>query len=299
VSEPRTTRPDQLWWPDAGVRKRDVVEYYRAVSPVLLPHLVDRPFTIKRHYNGPRSPFVWLKDAPPELPPWLGVTEQPAKSRGGGLVRYPFVRRLRDLLWLVDFGAIVLHVWASRRDLPERPDYVLFDLDPHGVPFADVVAAARLVRDGLAAFGLASFVKTTGGGGLHVQVPIARRHTHGEAREVAGIVASAVARVAPDLVTLERSPAKRRGVYVDTKMNGHGQQHVAVYSVRPGPVPAVATPVDWAELDGLDPLALTMPVVLDRVARLGDLHAAVLQGTQRLNRLTTAIRSGRRVEPGR
>jgi bifunctional non-homologous end joining protein LigD len=87
----RLTRLNQQWWPSLGVRKRDVVSYYRAVAPVLLPHLRDRPFTIKRYYNGPRSPFEWRKDAPPELPAWIRVSPQPAKSRGGRLVRYPLV----------------------------------------------------------------------------------------------------------------------------------------------------------------------------------------------------------------
>jgi len=204
---------------------------------VLLPHLADRPFTIKRHYNGPRSPFEWIKDAPPELPDWIEVTAQPAKSRGGELVRYPVVQSEAALLWLVDYGCVDLHVWPSRSDRPDCPDYVLFDLDPRGVAFAHVVEAARLVRDVLDTLGLVSYLKTTGGAGLHVQVPVARRHTHAEAREFSRIVASTAVSLAPELVSLGRAAAGRRGVFVDTKMNGHGQQLVAVYSVRPGPVP--------------------------------------------------------------
>src|SRR5690349_9670685 len=125
----RLTRLDQRWWPAQGIRKRDVIAYYEQIAPVLLPHLRDRPFTIKRHYNGPRSPFAWIKDAPPELPEWIPVSPQPAKSRAGAPVRYPLVQDEAALIWLVDFGCIDLHVWPSRRDRPDRPDYVLFDLD--------------------------------------------------------------------------------------------------------------------------------------------------------------------------
>src|SRR5919202_2160287 len=164
----RLTRLDQRWWPDLGITKADVVDYYRRIAPVLVPHLRDRPFTMKRHFNGPRSPFEWVKDAPPELPGWIPVSPQPAKSRGGALVRYPLVNDARALLWMVEYGCIDLHVWPSRADRPDRPTYVLFDLDPSGVPFAHVVRAALLLREALEAMGLTSVVRTTGGTGLHV-----------------------------------------------------------------------------------------------------------------------------------
>src|SRR5947207_3218352 len=145
----RLTRLEQRWWPTQEVRKRDVIGYYDAVASVLLPHLTRRPFTIKRHFNGPRSPFIWIKDAPPELPDWIPISAQPAKSRAGAAVRYPLVQNEAALLWMIEYGCIDLHVWPSRRDLPDRPDYVLFDLDPHRAPFRHVVEAAHLVHDAL------------------------------------------------------------------------------------------------------------------------------------------------------
>lgn len=264
--------PGQLWWPDVGLRKQDAIDYYAAIAPILLPYLRDRPLTLKRHYNGPRSPFEWIKDAPPELPEWIRTTNQPAKSRSGAPVRYLLVDSIDALLWLVDFGCIDFHVWTSRSDRPDRPDYVLFDLDPTGVPFSDVVAAALLVRDALAALGLQALVKTTGGEGLHVHVPIERRHTHEEARQFAEIVAGALVRSSGGLVTGERSPERRHGVFVDTKMNGHGQQVASAYSLRPSPGAPVATPLAWTELhEHFHPGEFTPSVVLDRVERLGDL----------------------------
>ena len=278
------THLDRVFWPERGLRKRDLVEYYRAVAPVLVPHLRARPFTIKRHYTVPRGPFEWVKDAPAEMPPWIRTCPQPAKSRGGALVRYPLVNSEAALLWIVEYGGIDLHVWPSRCDRPERPDYVLFDLDPAGgASFGDAVRAALLVREALAALSLESFVRSTGGEGLHVLVPIARRHTHEQARRFAGVVARALAQAEPKLVTLERRPERREGVYVDVKMNGHGQQIVSGYSVRPLPGAPVATPLRWDELsEDLDPLAFTLETVPARVCALGDLHEPLLHGRQRL-----------------
>ena len=161
----KLTRLDQAWWPGLGITKADVVEYYRRAAPVLVPHLRDRPFTMKRHFNGPRSPFEWVKDAPPQLPEWFRVTAQPARSRRGGLVRYPLVNDELGLLWMIEFGCVDLHVWTSRTDRPDRPDVVLFDLDPAGVPFADVARAAVLLRAVLDVLGLDCYAMTTGGEG--------------------------------------------------------------------------------------------------------------------------------------
>ena len=279
------TSLDRVFWPEAGLTKRDLVHYYRAVAPVLLPHVRDRPFTIKRHYTVPRGPFVWEKDAPAEMPDWIPTAPLPAKSRGGGLVRYPLVNDELALLWLVEYGCIDLHVWTARADRPERPDFVLFDLDPTtGFGFADVTRAALLARDALDALGLESHPMTTGGEGLHVRVPLARRHTHDEARGFADLVAEALAHASGGLVTTERSLARRRGIYVDTKMNGRGQQVVAPYSVRPLAGAPVATPLRWDELDeALEPGAFTLHAVLDRVERDGDLLAPLLGGRQRLD----------------
>jgi bifunctional non-homologous end joining protein LigD len=278
------TRLGQAWWPELGIAKADVLDYYDRIADVQLPHLRDRPFTIKQHYNGPRSPFRWLKDAPPDAPAWLRVSPQPAKSRGGALVRYPLVNDRRALLWTVDYGAIDQHVWTSRVDRPDRPDVVLFDLDPAGVPFADVARAALLLREALELLGLDSVPMTTGGEGMHVRVPVARRHSYPQVREVAGVVARALAGSSNGLVTTERSLARRRGVFVDVKMNGHGQQVVAPYSLRPVPAASVATPFRWEEVGpGLDPAALGMAAVLERVERHGDLANPLLRGRRRLD----------------
>jgi bifunctional non-homologous end joining protein LigD len=222
---------------------------------------------MKRHYRGPRSPFVWVKDAPPELPAAIRVCPQPAKSRGGALVRYPLVNSKRALLWMVDYGCVDMHVWLSRCDKPDRADQVLVDLDPKGGSFADVVRAAFEVKEVLDAAQLESIVHTTGGDGLHVRVPLARVHTFEETRTFVYALAGVV------------RPAR---VNIDAKMNGHGQQVVSVYSARP-PHLAVATPLSWDELDeSLDATTFTMSAVLERIEQHGDLAAPLLRGRQRL-----------------
>src|SRR5919107_665531 len=120
----------------------ELIAYYEAISAVLVPHLRDRPYTMKRHYTSPRSPYVWEKDAPAEMPSWIRVCPQPAKSRGGALVRYPLVNSRRALRWMVEYGCIDMHVWLSRCDRPDRPDQLLVDLDPKGGTFTQVVEAA-------------------------------------------------------------------------------------------------------------------------------------------------------------
>jgi bifunctional non-homologous end joining protein LigD len=246
-----------------------VLAYYEAISPALLPYLRDRPFTIKRHYTSPRSPFVWEKDAPPELPPWIPICPLPAKSRGGALVRYPLINSRPALEWMVRYGAVDMHVWLSRCDRPDRPDQLLLDLDPKGGSFADVARAALRTKEILDAAGLLSVVHTTGGDGMHVRVPLRRVHTFEETRTFAYALAN--------LVDVE-------GVAVDAKMNGHGQQVVSVYSSRP-PDLFVATPLAWDEVqERLDPRSFTPEVVLERVQRHGDLAAPLLRSKQRLPR---------------
>jgi bifunctional non-homologous end joining protein LigD len=221
--------------------------------------------------NGPRSPFRWLKDKPLDPPTWVPTTAQPARSRRGAIVQYVLVRESRTLLWLVDYGAIDLHVWTSRIDKPDRPDIVLLDLDPHEAPFGAVVEAALLLRDALDGLGLAAVPMTTGRDGMHIRVPIARRHGYAAARAFARVMAE----------TLRRVGVRR--VVLDVKMNGHGQQVVAPYSIRPVATAAVATPLLWSEVcDALDPAAFTPPAVRARVRRVGDVAAILLHSRQSL-----------------
>jgi bifunctional non-homologous end joining protein LigD len=197
------------------------------------------------------------------------------------------------LLWMVNTGCIECHTWYSRIDKLERPDWVVFDLDPSDdVGFAETVEVALLVKQALDALGLASFPKTSGALGLHVLVPIERRHTYEDTRRFATEVARAIAGAHADVATTEWSKAKRRGVLIDASQNAKGKTIASVYSVRPMPRAPVSTPLHWDEVHAkLDPSIYTMEAVLDRLDRHGDLYEGVLKMKQRLGPALRALES--------
>ena len=292
--ELRFSNLDKPFWPDEGIAKGDLIAYYRDVAEVLVPHLRGRPFTMKRYPDGFAGKNFFQKNAPSHMPDWIERAPFPASTRDGEkrIVDYAVVNDDLALLWMANMGCIDLHTWASRVDRPERPDWVMFDLDPsEGSGFEEVIEVARLVKQTLDLLELASFPKTSGSRGIHVLVPIARRHSFEEVREFAGIVAGALARAHPGLATTEWTKRKRRGVLVDANQNGPGKTNASVYSVRPRPGAPVSTPLRWGEVvSGLDPASFTMETVLDRVALDGDLFEEVLGGKQSLKSALRSLR---------
>jgi bifunctional non-homologous end joining protein LigD len=290
----RLSNLDKPFWPEEGITKGELLAYYRDVAEVLVPHLRRRPFTMKRYPDGWQGKSFFQKQAPSHMPDWIATAPYPASTREGEqrVIDYALVDDDLALLWMVNMGCIDLHAWASRVDRPERPDWVMFDLDPaEGATFEDVIRVALLVRETLDVLGLESVPKTSGSRGIHVLVPIARRHGFAEVREFAGIVAGALARAHPGLVTTEWTRAKRQGVLVDANQNGPGKTTASVYSVRPRGGAPVSTPLRWDEVGpGLDAHDFTMDVVLERVARHGDLFARVLGGGQSLAAALRAVR---------
>jgi bifunctional non-homologous end joining protein LigD len=287
---------DKPFWPEEGITKGDLLAYYRAVAPVLVPHLRDRPFTMKRYPDGWQEQHFFQKDAPTHMPEWIATRrtlvstrERPPKRKW---IEAPLVNDELALLWMVNMACIDMNTWYSRVDRPDRPDWVLFDLDPSpDVGFRETVQVARLVKEALDALGLASFPKTSGADGMHVLVPVERRHTYDETREFSEIVARAIASSHRGLATTEWTKAKRRGVLIDSNQNGEGKTIASVYSVRPKAGAPVSTPLRWDEVDEeLDPAAFTMDVVLRRVERDGDLFAGVLSTRQRLNDALRSLR---------
>ncbi len=283
---------EKPFWPDEGIGKGDLLAFYRDIAPVLVPHLRDRPFTMKRYPDGWQGKHFFQKDAPSHMPDWIRRAPFPASTRDGEkrVIDYPLVNDELALLWMVNMGCIDMNAWTSRADLPARPDWVIFDLDPSDdVGFPEVIEVALLVKQILDLVGLESFAKTSGSRGIHVLVPLARRHGYDETRSFAGIVAGALARAHPGLVTTEWTKSKRRGVLVDANQNGPGRTTATVYSVRPRPGAPVSTPLRWDEVrPGLDPAAFNLDEVRARVARDGDLFAPVLALRQSLG---AALRS--------
>ncbi|MDX6486075.1 MAG: bifunctional non-ous end joining protein LigD [Gaiellaceae bacterium] len=287
---------DKVFYPDEGITKGDLIDYYRAVADVLLPHLRDRPFTMRRYPDGAFGKAFFQKDAPSHMPDWIptfrahvSTRESPKRMKW---IDAPIVNDEDALLWMVNMGCIDMNTWYSRVDKPDRPDFVLFDLDPSSdVGFRETVQVALVVKAALDALGLVSFPKTSSADGMHVLVPIERRYTFDDTREFSEIVASAIARTHRGLATTEWSKAKRRGVLIDSNQNGEGKTIASAYSVRPRAGAPVSTPLRWDEVnEKLDPSAFTMDVVLERVRKHGDLFEGVLTTRQRLDKALNALR---------
>jgi bifunctional non-homologous end joining protein LigD len=281
----RLSSADRVLFPESGVTKGDLFEYYGAVAPVLVPHLRDRPFTMKRWREGITGGSFFQKQAPKGIPGWIPTRRFTTHPREGGSreVDFPLVNSREALLWMVQMHCIDMNAWYSRVDKPERPDFVLFDLDPPDGDFPLAVRAALLVREALEELELRSYVKTSGSEGIHVLVPITRRYGFAQAHAFAEAVSKRLAEQNPGVVTTEWLKAKRDGVLVDYHQNGQGKTIASAYSVRPKPGAPVSTPLRWEELTPeLDPSRFTMAAVLGRVEEHGDLFEPVLRGGQSL-----------------
>jgi bifunctional non-homologous end joining protein LigD len=263
------THPDRLMFPDAGLTKKDVFSYYQKIAGRLLPFLKDRPVTLERLPDGlaEGSPHFWQKDTPASYPSWIPRIALPTEQ--GKTVHYALVNDEPTLLYLVNQGTITFHVWASRVADLDRPDFVLFDLDPGKAAFTEVVAVARAIKASLDHVGVASFVKTSGKTGLHVLTPWDRDGGFDEARAWALELAEQVAKEMPERATVEIRKAKRGNrVYLDVLQNARGHHAVPPYVVRAVPGATISTPLNWREItDKLDPPSITIENATTKLAR--------------------------------
>jgi bifunctional non-homologous end joining protein LigD len=280
-----------------GFTKQDVFEYYRAIAPVLVPHLRNRPFTMKRSPYGVAGEAYFQKQAPKGMPSWIPTRTYRTYPREGGsrLVDFPLVNSAEALLWMVQMNCIDMNAWYSRVDKPDRPDFVLFDLDPPDGGFALAIRVAHLIREELERLELESYVKTSGADGIHVLVPITRRSSYPDTYALAEGVSRRLEAEHPGLVTTEWLKKKRRGVLVDHRQNGHGKTIASAYSVRPKPGAPVSTPLRWEELgEKVRPRDLGRREALQRLERYGDLFEPVLRGGQALAPALRSLRSSSR-----
>ena len=287
---------ERVLFPDDGITKGDLFDYYRTIGPVLVPHLKDRPFTLKRYPHGITQQAYFQKQAPKGIPHWIPTRQFVTHPREGGsrLVDFALVNSGDALLWMVQMNCVDMNAWYSRLDKPERPDYVVFDLDPDDDAFESAIPVAHLVREALEELELRSYVKTSGAAGIHVLVPIMRRYGFDETYEVAELVSRGVESRNPGLATTEWLKRKRPkgSVLVDHRQNGHGKTIASVYSVRPKPGASVSTPLRWEELTpDVRPSDFGMREALERVERHGDLYEPVLRGGQALGPALKALRA--------
>jgi bifunctional non-homologous end joining protein LigD len=283
----RVTHPDRVLFPGDGVTKGDLAEYYAAIGDAIVPHLRERPFTLKRYPYGIRGQPYFAKQAPKGKPSWIPTRQFRTWPREGGsrLVDFTLVNESAAAVWMVQMNCIDMNAWYSRVDKPDRPDFVLFDLDPPDSRdgFAEAIRVAHLIRGALEKLELRSYVKTSGADGIHVLLPITRRATFPQTYEFAELLSRQLEAGHPGLVTTEWLKKKRRGVLVDHRQNGHGKTIASVYSVRPKPGAPVSTPLRWEELtERVRPRDFGRREALDRVAKHGDLFEPVLKGGQAL-----------------
>ena len=278
------TNLDKVFFPKENWKKRDLLEYYNAVSPWLVPHLRDRPLSLKRYPNGIAGKFFFQKDAGDQLPDWMQcaviVEGDPPRRK-----HYALANDRASLLYLTNWGCIDQNPLTSRTGNLEHPDWMLLDLDPVEASFDLIVEAALLVREVLKELGLTGLPKTTGGDGMHVYVPLQPVYSYDQVRSFAEILSHLVVAKEPDLFTTPRSVAKRQKnrVYFDYLQIGTGKTISAPYVVRAYDGAPVSTPLEWKEVKrGLKPLDFRIDNVVERFQRVGDLFAPVLAGTQRL-----------------
>lgn len=274
----RLSNLDKIFWGPEGYTKGDLLAYYHAVAAFILPHLHDRPLTMKRMPDGADGPFFYEKNAPKHTPDWIPRCDV-ASEPGAEPIGFLMAQDSASLLFVANLGCIEFHPLHSRCDAPDRPDYLFFDLDPaEGATFDDVLAVAMHVKAALDVFGLPSVPKTSGATGIQIFVPLLRGPSYEVVRDFVATLGRAIRDTDRNRVTMEWDIPKRHGkVFIDHNMNRRGQNIASVYSVRPERGASVSTPLTWDEVSsGVHPSDFTIQTIHERLARDGDLFTPVL-----------------------
>lgn len=277
--ELRLSNLDKVYWPEEGYTKGDLLTYYFNASTYILPHLRDRPLTLKRMPNGVAGGFFYEKNAPSHTPKWM--PRIPVRSETEDkTINYLSVSDVAEMLWVVNLGCIEFHPLHARGPDQSRPTYAFFDLDPfEPAGWSEVAHVARLIKVILDRLGLDAYPKTSGATGMQIMVPLDGTENYDDVRGFIGAVTDLVHDADPETTTLEWEVVKRTGkVFLDVNMNREGANIAAAYSVRPEPGATVSTPLTWDEIDEVDPSDFTMITILDRVHDTGDLFAPVAEG---------------------
>jgi bifunctional non-homologous end joining protein LigD len=278
--ELKLTNLNKVFYPNEGYTKRDLLSYYSDVAPYLLPHLKDRPLSLKRYPNGTHADYFFQKDSPESFPDWLRFEKVED-------IRYVLAENRAALLYLTNLGCIDQNPYMSRVGSLSNPDWILIDLDPVDCPFERIVEAAQLVRGILDEIGLTGYPKTTGGDGMHIYIPVKPVYSYDNARQFAEVLASIAVARKRDLFTTPRSVSKRQKerVYFDYLQNGEGKTIAAPYVPRAYDGAPVATPLEWDEVKaGLEPSQFTIRNAIARFREKGDLFAGVLKKPQKLDK---------------
>jgi bifunctional non-homologous end joining protein LigD len=259
----------KTFWPAEGYTKGDLIEYYRAIAPWLLPYLRDRPLVLTRYPDGIEGKSFYQKDAPEFAPEWMRTVPIWSEDTQRE-IRYFVCDSPESLLYIANMGSIPLHLWASRVESLELPDWCVLDLDPKEALFSDVVKVARVIHELCEEVELPNFVKTTGKTGLHILLPLGRQCTYEQSRTLGELLARLVIRQLPEITTITRVIQKRGPkVYLDYLQNRRGQTIVAPFSVRPLPGATVSMPLEWKEVNAK--LDVTRHTIRSAPARMSKL----------------------------
>jgi bifunctional non-homologous end joining protein LigD len=260
----------KIYWPADGYTKGDLVDYYRTISPWMLPYLANRPLVMTRFPDGIDGKQFYQKDAPEFAPDWIETVPIWSEDTQRD-IRYFVCESVDALLYIANLGSIPIHIWNSRVGSLEQPDWCVIDLDPKDAPFSDVIRTARAFRALCESIELPSYVKTTGKTGLHILLPLGRQLTYAQCRTLGELLARVVLRELGDIATITRHVTKRGvKVYLDYLQNRHGQLIVSPFSVRPLNGASVSMPLVWDEVDdALDPRNYTIKNAVERMERLG------------------------------
>jgi bifunctional non-homologous end joining protein LigD len=279
------TSLDRIYWPEEGYTKADLLRYYLETGPYIMPYLKDRPSILKRYPNGINEQMFFQHNV--ESAPEVLKTER-LESETGRMLNYAVYTDLASLIYLVNIGTIEQHPWHSRVSNIDHPDYIVFDLDPHGAPFSSVRQVALAMRDVLKKLKLTGYPKTSGSSGIHIYVPVRPRYSYEEIARFSEQVSIRVAESIPEMATVERRIAERKKdqVYVDWQQNARGKSAASIYTVRAKAGATVSTPVTWAEISrGIEISDFTIKTVPPRLKKKGDLWKEMLKDRQSLPKL--------------
>ncbi|HZI50777.1 MAG TPA: DNA ligase D [Terriglobia bacterium] len=293
VTRVELTNQEKVYWPEDGFTKGDLIRFYDRIAPVLVPHLLDRPLVFDRYPDGIHGQHFYQKDAHDYTPDWVRTQEiwSPDVERH---IRYFIGAEREQLLYIANMGAIAQNPWSSRIQFIERPDFVIFDLDPVDAEYAVVQRVALALKSILDELQLRSYPKTSGASGIHVYLPILENQfTYEDVRVFAEAIARVVVQNVPDIATIERVVRRRKAgmIYVDYLQNVKGKTVASVYSPRAVVGACVSTPLKWEEFKKpLDPRDYTIANVFKRIDKFGDLFAPVLTDRQDISAFLKALR---------
>jgi bifunctional non-homologous end joining protein LigD len=287
------SRPEKVLFPDDGITKGELIEYYARIAPWMLPHLRDRPLTLERYPNGINTKRFFQKEVSSYFPEWI---QRVTMEKVGGKVTHVVCNDTATLVYLANQACVTPHIFLSRLDKVHHPDQLVFDLDPQGDDFEVVRSTARAFKQLLDELGLPAFLKTTGSRGLHVVVPLQRREDYEPVRNFARELAAIVVGQAPKERTMEQLKAQRGSrVFIDTNRNGYAQLVAPAYAVRARKGAPVSVPLEWSELKkkSLTSSSFTVRTVFDRLENTTDPWAEFWESAVSLNKARQALQRSR------